>query len=401
LGLGIVGAAGLLAAVVLALLMAPSGPEDPGQVQAKADAPGSSGPDRKPESAPEGLTGRAALLAEGDVEALAQASAEAAPDLSSEGGVPVAPSPMTDDQLDTWLDDLAGLGAGYARFGPVDRARVIAIVGSVLDRLAVESAPERWIESLSPGAELLTVGLADASPAVRAGAAEVIGRIWDWQPGGSIWPDAERAVASWKNRLHTPLVALIDDPEPGVRLSAVLALGKLPIDAMAHPATALLDDPVPAVRVQLLNSFAHRRDVLTDEAILPILFDSETAVALAAQIVLRARGLDEEQIGLAKLLYHPRPELRASAIPMIEAREDIDPSVWLLQLSRDDDESVRSKALEALSRLTSPDARRRLAEMADSDPSQSIRDAARRALDELTAELPPLPSSSGITIRAN
>jgi HEAT repeat protein len=86
---------------------------------------------------------------------------------------------------------------------------------------------------------------------------------------------------------------------------------------------------------------------------------------------------------------------------MIEAREDIDPSVWLLQLSRDDDESVRSKALEALSRLTSPDARRRLAEMADSDPSQSIRDAARRALDELTAELPPLPSSSGITIRAN
>ena len=118
--------------------------------------------------------------------------------------------------------------------------------------------------------------------------------------------------------------------------------------------------------------------------------------------MLRARNLDDEQIGLAKLLYHPRAELRASAIPLIEAREDIDPVLWLVRLSRDSDDSVRSKALDALGRLASPDARRRVAEMADSDPSQEIRDAARHTLDELTADLPPLPPSNGsLSIRAN
>lgn len=401
LGLGIVGVAGLLAAGVLAVVMAPPGPG--GQVQdtpSRADAPASAGTRESGRPAAQ-YSGRAALLAEGDAEALAKASAEAAPAVALEGEGDAPPSAISDAELGTWLDDLAGIGAGYSRFGPVDRARVIATVGSVLDRLAVEPAPARWIEALSPSAEVLTVGLADASPAVRASAAEVLGRSWNWQPGCSTWPDADRAVASWKNRLHTPIVALLDDPEPGVRFSAVLSLGKLPIDAMAQPAAALLDDPVPAVRVQLLNSFAHRRDLLTDEAILPMLFDPETAVALAAQIVLRARGLDDEQIALAKRLFHPRAEMRASAIPMVEAREDIDPIVWLLRLSRDDDESVRSQALDALSRRASPDARRRLTEMADSDPSESIRDAARRALDELTADLPPLPTSSGVSFRAN
>ncbi|QDV33286.1 HEAT repeat domain-containing protein [Tautonia plasticadhaerens] len=400
LGLGIFGVAGLLAAGVLALVMAPGGPAGRGDDADVGGAGAASAGAQEGRPVP-GFSGRAALLAGGDAEALAGASAEVAPAVEADGEVPAAPASLSDAELATWLDDLAGIGAGFSRFGPVDRARVIATVGTVLDRLAVEPAPARWIETLSPSAEVLTVGLADASPAVRAGAAEVLGRAWDWQPGCSTWPDADRAVASWKNRLHTPMVALLDDPEPGVRLSAVLALGRLPIDAMAQPATALLDDPVPAVRVQLLNSFAHRRDLMTDEAILPLLFDPESAVALAAQIVLRARGLDDDQISLAKLLFHPRAEIRASAIAMVEAREDIDPIVWLLRLSRDEDEAVRSQALDALSRRTSPDARRRLAEMADSDPSESIRDAARRALDELTADLPPLPSSSGTSIRAN
>jgi hypothetical protein len=398
MGLGFVGVAGLLAAAGLALTMAPSGAPvaDPAQ---PAASEATATPDRQPPT--DELTGRAGLLAQGDAEALIQSHDALRASSAQEQGESVAAEPLTEDQLDGWLDDLAGLAAGFRRFGPVDRSRVMELVGVGLSRMTVNPVPDRWIEALPPSAELLTVGLSDASPAVRAGAAEVLGQVWSWQPGAPIWPDAERTVATWKNRLHTPLLSLLDDPEPGVRLAAVIALGKLPIDAMAEPAVARLADEVPAVRMQVLTSFAHRRDVLTDDEVLPLLFDPESPVALAAQFVLKARGLDDDLIGLAKLLHHPRADLRVSAIAQIERREDIDPIVWLDHLSRDEDERVRTQAMEALSRLASPDARRRVAEMAASDPSPTIRDAARRVLDDLTADLPPLPGSPDLYPRAN
>lgn len=397
MGLGFVGVAGLLTAAGLAMTMAPSGAPvaDPDQSVMSETSSTPENPPAQP------LTARAGLLAQGDAESLVQANHALRATSESDQGESDSAEPLTEDQLNAWLDDLAGLGSGFRRFGPVDRSRVMELVGVGLDRMTVSPVPDRWIEALTPSAELLTVGLADASPAVRAGAVEVLGRVWAWQPGAPIWPDAERTVATWKNRLHTPLVALLDDPEPGVRLATVIALGKLPIDAMAEPAMARIADDVPAVRMQVLTSFAHRRDVLTDDAVLPLLFDPESPVALAAQFVLKARGLDDDLIGLAKLLHHPRAELRASAIAQIERRDDIDPIVWLDRLSRDEDETVRSEAMEALSRLSSPDARRRLAEMAGSDPSPTIRDAARRVLDDLTADLPPLPGSPDLYPRAN
>lgn len=403
LGLGLVGIAGLLAAGGLAVMMAPSDPRG-----AETSDGGDSSPRERATvaSSSEGrkatdLEGRAARLAAGDSKALATLTGEILSHASEETDESAIPSPILEEELPSWLEDLAGLSAGFSRFGPVERAQVIQVVSNILDLLTVTPVPDRWIEALTPSAEILTIGLADASPAVKAASAEVLGRSWSWQPGTAIWPDAERIVASWKNRLHSPLVTLLDDAEPGVRLSAVLALGKLPIDAMAAPAVSRVHDPVPAVRVQVLNSYAHRRDLLTDDDILPLLYDSEQAVALAAQIVLRARGLDDELIGLAKLLYHPRADLRASAIPLIDNREDIDPIVWLVLLSRDEDESVRSQAMEALCRRASPDARRRVAEMANTDPSPSLRDAARKALDDLTADLPPLPGSPDVFPRAN
>ena len=405
LGLGIVGGVGLLIAAGLAALMAPSG-TGPGD----GDGPGAAGaavvaeaePSRT-EAAPE-RSPRSIGLASGSPEALGEAvSAIVAvrddPEADPQGPRPAIP--MVAEELDAWRDDLSGIGAGFSRFAPTARARIVGLIGEAMARLAAEPAPDGWIEVLTPSAEVLTAALADPSPAVRAESAGEIGQLWTWEPGVLASTEADRAVASWKNRLQGPLAGLVKDPEPGVRLAALIALGKLPIDAMAAPALALLEDPVPAVRLQLLNSFAHRQDLLTNDAILPRLYDSEVAVALAAQLVLRARGLSDDQIGLAGLLYHPRPEERAKAVPLIEGREDIDPIVWLVQLSRDEAELVRSEALGALVRRPSPDAHRRVVEMADSDPSPSLRDAAQDALGDPTADLPELPVATGLNPRAN
>lgn len=313
---------------------------------------------------------------------------------------------QTDEALDeggaaACIEALGVVGGVFDRLDPIRRARVVSLTAGLLDRLAVELAPESWGEALAPSAEIVTAALGDPSPAVRVGAVEAIGGLWAWKPGATTWEDQERVIGRWKERMYSPLLRALEDAEPGVRLAAVQCLGRLPIEEKAMPAVGRLGDENPAVRLQVLNSFAGRRDLLTDEDVLPRLYDPEPAVAVAAQVVLRARGLDDEQLGLAKLMYHPRPELRISAIDALETREDIDPVVWLLQLSYDRDDAVRAEALKALARRPSPDACRRVAEMAEGDPSEAIRRSAVELLPRMTAGLAPLPGTPLASPTAN
>ena len=79
------------------------------------------------------------------------------------------------------------------------------------------------------------------------------------------------------------------------------------------------------------------------------------------------------------------------------------PVVWLLHLSRDREERVRVSAVEALSSRLSPEVRRRLAEMATSDQSSTVREAASKIVPPppKTAALPPLPGSPSLNPKAN
>ncbi|MBV8268028.1 MAG: HEAT repeat domain-containing protein [Planctomycetaceae bacterium] len=145
-------------------------------------------------------------------------------------------------------------------------------------------------------------------------------------------------------------------------------------------------------------SFAGRRDLLTEDALLKRLYDQEPAIRESAEIVLTTRGLTADQIGLGKQIFSPKPELRAAVIPLLGQRTDIDPMVWLLQLSHDPVESVRIAAAEAMAERFTPEARQRLTEMAETDPSPAVRQAANQLK---TAALPPLPGSTSLNPKAN
>ena len=123
-----------------------------------------------------------------------------------------------------------------------------------------------------------------------------------------------------------------------------------------------------------------------------------------ASLILKTRGLTQEQISLGGLIYSPKPEQRVSVIPLLKNRTDIDPVIWLIQLSRDPVEMVRISAIEALAKHKSPTVQRRLAEMARTDGSEAVRQAAGKVVPsahETTAALPPLPGSSSLNPRAN
>ena len=121
--------------------------------------------------------------------------------------------------------------------------------------------------------------------------------------------------------------------------------------------------------------------------------------------ILKTRGLAQEQISLGGLIYSPKPEQRVSVIPLLKDRTDIDPVIWLMQLSRDPEEMVRMSAIEALAKHKSPSGP---AAAGRDGPrpmrSEAVRQAAGKVVPsvrETTAALPPLPGSSSLNPRAN
>ena len=191
------------------------------------------------------------------------------------------------------------------------------------------------------------------------------------------------------------------------RIGAISCLGFLPLDSAAAPAVPYLEDNDSVdVRRQTLVSFAQRPALLTEDLLLRRLHDQDPSIRDTATVILKARGLNQELISLGGLLVSPKPQQRASVITLIKNRTDIDPVVWLLQLSHDGDESVRVQAVEALASQKSQtvSVKRRLAEMARSDSSQQVRETASKfvpSVEETTASLPPLPGSPSLNPKAN
>ncbi len=314
--------------------------------------------------------------------------------------------PISEAEAGDLIAVLDGLRAGFSRFDVVGRASAIAAASHILDRFKAEPAPREWFDALRPIHSLILAGLADPGVDVRAAALTEVGRHWNWLPGRAMTPAEETTLAEWKDAFYEPAKRCLGDREPKTRAAAVVCLGSASIDSMAAPAAAYVEDPDSGgVRYKTLMIFANRPSLLTEDAVIKRLHDHETGIPELAELILKGRGLSKDQIFLGRQMYNPRPEVRSSVIPLLRERSDIDPEVWLLQLSRDADEHVRAKAVEALADLESPRVDQRLREMASSDTSATVRAAAgkhvAKAVHQTTAALPPLPGSPSLNPRAN
>ena len=186
-------------------------------------------------------------------------------------------------------------------------------------------------------------------------------------PGRSLTPFEEQTLGEWKAAIHMPVVRCLGAATPETRMAAVACLGTLPIDKPRRRRSPMSTIPVADVRKQTISSFSQRSSLLTDEMLFKRLHDSDAIIREMASLILKTRGLSQEQIGLGGLIYSPKPEQRVSVIPLLKGRTDVDPVIWLIQLSRDPVEMVRISAIEALAKHKSPTVQRRLAEMARTD----------------------------------
>ncbi len=301
---------------------------------------------------------------------------------------------------------LDGLRAGFLKFDTVGRCSSVAASTHILDQFKVEGAPAEWFGALKPVHDLMVAGLADTSADVRAVTLTEVGRHWNWLPGRPMTPVEEGTLDEWKEAFHKPALRCLGDREPKSRAAAVACLGLLPIDSMAAPAAAYVDDPDSGgVRYKALTTFANRPALLSEDTVLRRLHDPEPGIPELAELILKGRGLSKDQIFLGRQMFSPKAEIRCSVIPLLRERTDIDPVIWLLQLSHDADETVRAHAAEALADRDSPEVDKRLREMAATDASPVVRSEAAKGVARLahqnTAALPPLPGSPSLNPKAN
>ncbi len=311
---------------------------------------------------------------------------------------------FSEQEAGEWIETLNALRAGYRKMAPGVRVSAVTAACRIFDRFGVGPAPAQWIQALKPLHDLFAAALADVDPRPRYTALNEISRLWIWIPGRSITPVEEQSLAEWKGGLYTPVVRCLASRDSATRVATVACLGTLPIDSAAISAVAYAEDPVADVRRQTLSSFARRNLLLTDDMLLKHLHDEDLVVRNMSNLILRTRGLSQELIGLGGLMYSPKPDQRVSVIPLLKGRTDLDPVTWLIQLSRDPVETVRICSLSAMAQHNTPVVQKRLAEMARSDASEAVRQAARKlvpSIDETTASLPPLPGSSSLNPKAN
>jgi hypothetical protein len=313
------------------------------------------------------------------------------------------PKPLAEREALELIDILESTRTGFLRFGGYGRVSSLMLVTKVLERFAIDGTPACWHHMLRPAHDLFASGLADPDLQTRMTALNQVAQFWSWFPGRSMIPAEEDWLLRWKDALYGPVLRCLGDSEPQARSAAVACLGSVPDDKAASKALPYLDDESAdggLVRQQVLVSFAQRPLLLTEEMILKRLYDPEPAIVQTAELILKTRGLSPEQIELGRLIFDPKPENRASVIPRLRDRTDIDPVVWLLQLSRDENETVRVTAAAALAERPTPEVLQRLTEMARSDRSPAVRQAVGKLVasapksDAATALPLPLPASS-------
>jgi HEAT repeat protein len=143
--------------------------------------------------------------------------------------------------------------------------------------------------------------------------------------------------------------------------------------------TRFLDDPEPLVRREAILAVGSLPAVVATDDLVYWLHDPDGEVRRICEAALRGRGLQHDQIRLARLITDRQPSVRLEVLnDLISA--DVEPGVWLRRLTQDQAPAVRVAAMRAavdspLSQLV--DINDRIGQMAQSDPNPTVCQLAR------------------------
>jgi HEAT repeat protein len=145
---------------------------------------------------------------------------------------------------------------------------------------------------------------------------------------------------------------------------------------MLERVVPLLKDSNARVRQAALVALGPATDIVKDDDLLPMLHDPDDGVHNLCELALRRRGLEENHILLARLISDERPSARLEVVQYLREATDLEPGVWLRRLCQDPVPAVRAAAVRAAVAQTQVDLRGCLEEMAQKDPSPTVRQLA-------------------------
>jgi hypothetical protein len=176
----------------------------------------------------------------------------------------------------------------------------------------------------------------------------------------------------------------LTSPDPdnralAVSLTRARALGEN--KGLLERVVPLLRDPSAAVRRQAIRAVGLRDKLVSTEDLLPWLHDRDSEVRRWCVKALRGRGLSGLEIRLGKLISDRRPKERLKVFLFLRPAQDGEPAVkapgdWVSRLYEDPEPAVKIAAARATCELRLVGLMDRLRELAQNDPSPTVRQAA-------------------------
>jgi hypothetical protein len=171
--------------------------------------------------------------------------------------------------------------------------------------------------------------------------------------------------------------ACLHDGEPHNQVRAVRLAQRAEIHLLDQ-VVPLLRDPAPEVRRAALLAVGDAPAVVTTDDLLQWLHDPDAEVRRLCEEALRlARHLPEKHLRLGRLLTDPRAAVRLEVLECLRRDPDLEPGIWLRRLSHDPAAAVRAAAVREVARQDLAPLGDRLEQMAQNDPSPTVRQLAR------------------------
>lgn len=168
----------------------------------------------------------------------------------------------------------------------------------------------------------------------------------------------------------------LGDSDVGPRAQAVgLAVQAGP--DMRPEVMGALEDSAPAVRQAAILAVGNIPELIASDDLFRWLHDPDQEVRRLCEQALRNRGLLDSHLKLGRLLTDTRPEVRLQVVNQLPRTPDLSPGIWLRRLSHDTNPAVRAAALRSAALDQEIDFRDRLQQMAQNDPSDTVRQLAQ------------------------
>jgi hypothetical protein len=170
--------------------------------------------------------------------------------------------------------------------------------------------------------------------------------------------------------------ACLRDTDRTNRLQAV-RLSLRPGLNLVELVVPLLADPDPEVRRAVLLAVGPEPDAVATDDLLRWLHDPDEEVRTLCEQALRGRGLQDVHVKLGRFLTAPQPATRLQVLDVLRKATAVEPGAWLRRLTHDPAPAVRAAAVRAAVEQSEVDLTDRIEQMAQDDPSPTVRQLAR------------------------